>query len=147
LPLLHHALWSKYIYDAKNPLFLSCLIIPTYSFSLSLDQRLLGEGLNNSRELQEIGKKNVDGAGAALILQDVVTRPASATPTTAAADNLSTTSSLATTAGQSESLTTVIAATSAAAANIADQSSPARSPHARSWTVPGVSIISEFYTT
>ena len=84
---------------------------------------LKGEGLNNlkveggdmvvtDQTAKEINHENITGDGLIDVLEKP--RPASATP----GDNISTTSSVNT------------------SNDVTDQS-PARSPHARSWTVPG----------
>ena len=94
-----------------------------------------GEGLNNLKNVEGADtesslvpeqstisshdQQNTTGGGEIGLLDVEKPRPASATP----GDNISTTSSLTT--------------TSANEFPVPDQS-PARSPHARSWTVPGV---------
>ena len=123
-----------------NPLFFSCFII------IFIFNSLKGEGLNDLKSQVEVGgsgdnmvvnddqttnfattqkrRENSNeittssGEGGGQILDVEKPRPASATP----GDNISTTSSLTNTPSNDV---------------IDHQQSPARSPHARSWTVPG----------
>ena len=125
----------------KHP-YTKCSTIEKKYFSLKLlfilfyfQSFLKGEGLNNLKNVEGADtesslvpeqstisshdQQNTTGGGEIGLLDVEKPRPASATP----GDNISTTSSLTT--------------TSANEFPVPDQS-PARSPHARSWTVPGV---------